>query len=382
MEGKKPMGKIAIVKCVDYEYKRVLELIREILEEIPSARDLKPGRVLVKTNLLKINKPEDGVTTHPFVVEGVVRYLQNKGHTVIVGDSPGGPFNTIMLKAVYEASGIAAMAERTGCELNYNTEVVEVKPQNAKMLHTLKLVKSFTEVDYVVSCAKLKTHTMMTYTGAVKNLFGMIPGVAKADYHLKLNDKTNFADMLIDVCDFVKPIFSVMDGIQTMEGDGPSSGDIRELGLLMAAESAYDLDYAAAEIAGLAEVPTIIQARERNLFIPENIEYTHIRPGELIVMPFRLPGSTHVNFVKGKIPKFVEEFLLDSIRPYPKVKKEMCVGCGVCAKNCPPKVISMIDHKAVIDTEPCIRCFCCHELCPEKAIGIKRHPLHRLVFGK
>lgn len=376
------MGKIAIEKCVDYEYKRVLEILEGMLEEIPAARDLKPGRVLVKTNLLKLNKPEDGVTTHPFVVEGVVRYLQNKGHTVLLGDSPGGPFNIMMLKAIYDASGVAAVAERTGCELNFNTEAIEVKPQNARMLHTLKLVKAFTEVDYVVSCAKLKTHTMMTYTGVVKNLFGMIPGVAKADYHLKLNDKSHFADMLIDVCDYIKPSFSVMDGIQAMEGDGPSSGDIRELGLLFAAENPYELDYAAAEITGLMNVPTIVQASERGLFRPEDIEFTRIRPGQLVVMPFRLPGSTHVNFVKDRIPKFVEDFLLDQIRPYPKVKKDICVGCGVCAKNCPPKVISMVDHKAVIDTDGCIRCFCCHELCPEKAIGIKRHPLHRLVFGK
>jgi uncharacterized protein (DUF362 family)/Pyruvate/2-oxoacid:ferredoxin oxidoreductase delta subunit len=376
------MGKVAIYKCGDYEYNRVLDTVAKVLDDIPSIKLLRPGWVLVKINLLKLNKPEDGVTTHPFVVEGVVRYLQGLGHHVLIGDSPGGPFNPVILKAIYDASGIASVAARTGCELNFRTDSIDVKPQNSKLVHSLKLVKAFTEVDYVISCAKLKTHTMMTYTGAVKNLFGMIPGVTKADYHLKLNDIAHFADMLLDVCDYVRPDFSIIDGIHAMEGDGPSSGDIRELGLLLAGESPYELDHSAAKIAGLSNVPTIIQAEARGLFDQKDIEYTNITPEELTVIPFRLPGSTHVNFVKGRIPKYVENFLLDSIRPYPMVKKDFCVGCGICARNCPPKVISMVDHKPVIDTEHCIRCFCCHELCPEKAIGIKRHPLHRLVFGK
>ncbi|WP_409228968.1 DUF362 domain-containing protein [Gudongella sp. SC589] len=376
------MGQVGIVESKDYIYENVLSDVEGLLSQLNVLKSIEKGSVLVKTNLLKKNRPEDGVTTHPYVVEGVVRFLKAQGHHVIIGDSPGGPFNPIILKSVYEASGIADVAKRTGCTLNYDTSIIQVKPPNARVINNLKLVKAFTEVDYVVSCAKLKTHTMMTYTGAVKNLFGMIPGVTKADYHLKMNDVDNFANMLIDVCDFVDPLFSVIDGIQAMEGDGPSSGDIRELGLLLAGENLFELDYVATGITGLLDSPVNRHAIERGLLVPDRIELFGTNIDGLKVEPFRLPGSTHVNFVSGRIPEFVKDFLLENIRPYPQVQARICVGCGICAANCPPKVISMKNHKAVIDTTDCIRCFCCHELCPEKAIKVKRHPLHRVVFGK
>lgn len=376
------MGKVGIIASRDYNYDRVLRDVENLLSGLHILKDLEKSSVLVKTNLLKKNKPEDGVTTHPYVVEGVVRFLQSRGHDVIIGDSPGGPFNPMILKSIYEASGMADVARRTGCALNYDTSVIEVKPPDSEVINKLKLVKAFTEVDYVVSCAKLKTHTMMTYTGAVKNLFGMIPGVTKADYHLKMNDVDNFANMLIDVCDYVDPLFSVIDGIEAMEGDGPSSGDIRRLGLLLAGENPFELDYVATGIAGLLDSPVNHHALRRGLFEPDGIELFGTDIDSFEVEPFKLPGSTHVNFVSGRIPDFVKDFLLEKIRPYPEVQAELCVGCGVCARNCPPKVISMKSHKAVIDTTHCIRCFCCHELCPEKAIKVKRHPLHRMVFGK
>lgn len=376
------MNKIGIVKCESYDYEKVLEGVYRSLEKLDSIKDMKPGRVLVKTNLLKKNKPEHGVTTHPFIVEGVVRFLQDKGHTVVIGDSPGGPFTEGILRGIYEASGLSEVSKRTGCELNYKTDSIDIFNEKAHFLKSMKIVKAFTEVDYVVSCGKLKTHTMMTYTGAVKNLFGVIPGVIKADYHLNMNGIDHFANMLIDICEYVKPVFSILDGIEAMEGDGPSSGDIRHLGLILTGDNPYALDYIATSIAGIEDVPTIIEATKRGLFDSnrDKIEFFGDDISDIKVDPFKLPKSTHVNFVSGKIPKFVEEFILDNIRPYPMIKYDECIACGICANNCPAKVIDMSSGKPIINTKDCIRCFCCHELCPKKAVGIKRHRLHKMIF--
>ena len=115
----------------------------------------------------------------------------------------------------------------------------------------MQIIKVAEDVDFIVSAAKLKTHAMMTYTGAVKNLFGIIPGITKADYHFKMNDVDNFAAHLVDICEYAKPLFSVIDGVEGMEGDGPSAGEKRHVGIIMASEDPYALDYSALRLIGI-----------------------------------------------------------------------------------------------------------------------------------
>ena len=98
------------------------------------------------------------------------------------------------------------------------------------------------------------------------------------------------------------------------------------------------------------------------------------------IKPFKLPHSTKVNFVGGRVPKFVEGFIMKKLRPIPVINYQDCISCGICANNCPAKVIKMTNNKPVISTSKCIRCFCCHELCPKKAITVKKHPIHKTLF--
>ena len=115
------MNTVNIIKCGNYESENVKKAVYEALNGIDAIRlkITKGSRVLVKTNLVMRKSPEDAVTTHPMVVEAIVRYLQELGCKVIIGDSPGGPYAEWNLKAVYKAAGMFEVAERTGCELNF-----------------------------------------------------------------------------------------------------------------------------------------------------------------------------------------------------------------------------------------------------------------------
>jgi uncharacterized protein (DUF362 family)/Pyruvate/2-oxoacid:ferredoxin oxidoreductase delta subunit len=382
------MNTVNIVRCENYEFENVKKSVYEALQGIDAIRlKIRSGsRVLIKTNLLMRKSPEDAVTTHPMIVEALVRYLQELGCKVVIGDSPGGPFTEWNLKAVYKAAGMFEVAERTGCELNFNTEVLEISNPDAKRLKSMQIIKIAREVDFVVSAAKLKTHGMMTYTGAVKNLFGVIPGLVKADYHLRLNSVDNFADHLVDICEAVKPVFSIIDGIDGMEGDGPSAGEKRHVGLILASESPYALDTVASSIIGIEPmiVPTVRAAKERNLFSGnlDDVQINGVQLGEISISPFKLPGSVNVNFVGGRVPKVVEKFLLNNLRPKPEFNYDLCVSCGDCKRSCPPGIIDMSSGKPVPDLSKCIRCFCCHELCPKKAVDIKKHWLYDRMLKK
>lgn len=381
------MNKVHITKCDAYEEQKVYEAVVACFEACPEVKNklFEGARVLVKTNLLMRKNPEEAVTTHPVVIEAIVRYLQKLGCKPVIGDSPGGPFSERALRSIYKAAGMTEVAERTGCQLNYDTSVVEVHHDKAKLLKTMQIIKIVEDVDFVISAAKLKTHGMMTYTGAVKNLFGVIPGIIKAEYHFKMNNTANFAEHLVDICEYVNPILSIIDGIDGMEGDGPSAGIKRHAGLIMASDNPYALDTVASSIIGIqpAIVPTIVAAKARGIMTDnaKEIQVTGVSLEDIKLEPFLLPSSIHVNFVGGKVPKFVEKFVTSTFRPQPVFDHEKCIGCGDCKRSCPPDVIKMVDGKPVPDLDKCIRCFCCHELCPIKAVDIKKHWLHEKLFG-
>lgn len=381
------MNKVYIEPCKEYDYLEIRKILFGIFEEMDLLKgmDFQGKKILVKPNLLKGNKPEEGVTTHPTVVEAVCVFFKDKGADVIIGDSPGGPFTQGALRSIYRLSGLAEVAERTGCRLNFDTDSVVVENPEAKKLKKMEVMRVAAEADYIVNVAKLKTHCMMTYTGAAKNLFGLIPGLIKADYHLKMKTTENFAEHLVDICEYAKPILNIVDGIIGMEGNGPSSGELRNSGVLVVSDNPYSADLACCQLIHIDSdtVPLLEIAKKRKLrgSHKEDISYMRKSPAEIEIAPFKLPETASVTFVGGRVPKFAEELILNRLRPRPVVKKKECVGCGVCRDVCPAKVIEMKSGLPEIHLEGCIRCFCCHELCPKKAMDVESNRIYDFVMG-
>lgn len=372
--------------CPDYTAD-VEALLREGLEVLGGmSAFVKPGqRVLLKVNLLMKKRPEEAVTTHPSVVEAVVRLVQEAGGIPIIGDSPGGPYTVNALQAIYARSGLQEVAERTGAILNEDVGQATVQHPDGKIVKSLTVTKSVLDADVVIPVSKLKTHGMMTFTGAVKILFGIIPGLLKAEYHLKMSDIKHFANLLVDITTWVKPSLSIMDGIVGMEGDGPSAGKPRNIGALLLSTDPFALDVVATDLIGLKpeKVPTIMAARERGLV--SRLEEVELKGDDRSLWKIQnvlVPKTLAVNFIDMvPLPKSVRRFMLDRIRPRPLFEHEACIGCQDCVNNCPPKALTMNDQqRPIVDLEACIRCFCCQELCPRQAVQIKKPWLGRTIL--
>jgi uncharacterized protein (DUF362 family)/Pyruvate/2-oxoacid:ferredoxin oxidoreductase delta subunit len=374
--------RVSLAKCRSYEPDLVNSAVRECLAPFGSLRTfVKNGdRVLIKVNLLRSVPPARAVTTHPLMVKAVVEEVQAIGAVPIIGDSPGGRNTPASYAALLKKTGMQWVADETGCEVAFfDGETVEYSAEEGRTFRKFTVPRAVLDADLVIGLPKLKTHQLTLMTGAVKLQYGYLPGLTKAEYHLNAGRSIDrFAELLLDLYLTLPPAFYIMDAIIGMEGNGPSHGEPKDIGLIIAAISATALDYVAARIIGFDPmvIPTVKLACARGTG-PCGIDEISIHGGkieELAVNDFEKPGTMFAMRIPACLLDVASRFL--GARPV--IDPETCTLCGTCAAHCPSHAI--IHAKGAIPRiryRMCIRCFCCQELCPAGAVSIWRPRLRR-----
>ncbi|GFP37909.1 hypothetical protein HKBW3S44_01589, partial [Candidatus Hakubella thermalkaliphila] len=241
----------------------------------------------------------------------------------------------------------------------------------------MTVARASRDVDAIITVPKLKTHGFMMLTCGIKILFGLVPGLSKANYHLKMSRKEEFADMLLDLYSYAAPRLTVVDGVVAMEGNGPAHGVPRKLDLILASTDSVALDVVVSEVIGyrLEDVPTNLPAVKRGLTGElQDLEIVGEDLDEVRVSDFVKPITREV--VRG-VPPFLKHLLKDISSAKPVSNESRCTLCRVCVDNCPSQAMRVEKERVLIDYQECIRCYCCHELCPEGAIELRVHPLAR-----
>src|SRR3990172_2744264 len=257
------MSKVVLKRCPDYDIERVYQSIAESIELLGGISSFinKGERVLLKPNLLSAKPIEKAVTTHPAVIEAVIRIVKDAGANPFIGDSPGiGSAGQVAAK-----SGIKEVAERCGVDIVNLSDGVLIENDKGKVFKRFDVSRMAFEADAIINIPKLKTHAMMTMTLGVKNLFGCVPGKRKVSWHFEAgHDKMAFAKMLVELYTLLSPSLTILDGIVGMEGDGPGSGSPREMGIVAASGDAVALDLVVSRMVGLKreELPTTMAALE------------------------------------------------------------------------------------------------------------------------
>jgi len=358
---KKQVEKVSIVKCADYNQALVDKAVEKALKLIDfDFSRFKGKKVLIKPNVVGVfPKKQIICTTNPSLVEAVCKILKKNNCKIFIGDSP-----FTAPEASFKASGIEKIAKKYGKLVIFELDkLVNIKDKNAKVLKKFPISKTLRNADLVINMPKLKTHSLTKFTGAVKNLYGVIPGGLKQRTHLKAKGDKKFSNILVDIYQNIQPELTIMDGIISMQGEGPTSGDPVKTKLIIASKNGIALDIACCKMIGLPpkQVFTTREAIKRKIY--SSFKFELVGMNKLPNFKFDIPGCEEKSKAKKMICQLFRE------RPI-ICDTNKCIKCGLCFRKCPARAIKM-DPYPVIDKKKCIRCFCCIEICPQDALSLK-----------
>jgi uncharacterized protein (DUF362 family)/Pyruvate/2-oxoacid:ferredoxin oxidoreductase delta subunit len=366
----------SLVRCDSYDHAPLREAVTAALEPFGGiAAFVRPGmRVLLKPNLLSAKDPARAITTHPHLVETVAALVRESGGMPLVGDSPGGAIRGI--QRVWDNTLMSEMAARAGLELvNFEASGSEEIEAGGYRFY---IARPVLEADLVINLAKLKTHSLTLMTGAVKNVFGVIPGFRKSEMHKLYPKPAPFAAMLVELYRRVAPALSIVDAVVAMEGNGPSSGEPHHTGLVAAGTDAVAIDAVLAEAIGFrpGQVDTTRIASQTGAGVGdlERIDVAGDAAGTRIE-GFSLPSNLKIRLVPSGLARLIAPLVWLRL----EIDRDRCTGCAMCFNSCPVKTIVPDGDRYRVVHDRCVQCMCCHELCPEKAVEIRLSRLARWI---
>jgi uncharacterized protein (DUF362 family)/NAD-dependent dihydropyrimidine dehydrogenase PreA subunit len=345
-------------------YDTVNQAVDQVFAAFPLR--LEGKRVLIKPNALRSSSAEEGIVTHPAVLRAVVEKVEQEGPAeLVVGDNPG-IFSYGANEACFEKTGLREAA--LGHYRNIGNDSVRVA-FNPEYMASVSISRAVSEADILISLPKFKTHGLTVMTGAIKNSYGFLPGAQKAKLHKAAGSPEAFHKLVVDVFKLRVPDLFIVDAVVGMEGNGPASPDLRDIGRILASDNAVALDAVIARMMGCLpeKLGFLLRAKELGIGPYEEEQIDII--GDFAPIPgFNLPPLGGEAIASNSA---VQEVLESRARLTPRPDPQACTACGYCVDQCAVGALTMVDDLPRVDADTCITCFCCQEMCPEKAMHLE-----------
>ncbi len=256
LENNNDKFKVIILRCPNYDTKNLDYNINRAFSYLGGIESLvnKGEKILLKPNLLVKDPARSGITTHPFVVKAVADIVKAAGGLPAVGDSPA--FGRV--RQVAAACGLLPLLKKD------NIPIVSFRG-NKSFHRKVRITDTVRDFDKIINIPKLKAHSQMLFSGAVKNLFGLVSGKVKAWRHFKARGShEKFSLMVLAISEQVRPCFTIVDAIDIMEKTGPRGGPVRRAGLLFAGINCISIDRVICDVFGInpERVPLLKAARK------------------------------------------------------------------------------------------------------------------------
>ncbi|MGK7917879.1 MAG: DUF362 domain-containing protein [Prochloraceae cyanobacterium] len=282
---------VSLIRADSYEVESLRSQLETLLEPLGSIQAFvsKGDRVLLKPNLLTAGRPGKECITRPEVVYCVAQLVKEAGGKPFFGDSPA--FGSA--RGVARSNGYLPFIEQLNLPIvEFSGKRYQIASNN---FNHLRLSKEAMDADVVINLPKVKSHSQLTMTMGVKNLFGCVPGKMKAWWHMEAGkDANRFAEMLVETARAINPDLTIIDGIIGHQGNGPSGGEPAYLGILGASANVFALDRAIVEILNLdpAIIPTLTaQSRLQLCGQLSEIQFPLQHPADLQVRDWQLPDA-------------------------------------------------------------------------------------------
>jgi uncharacterized protein (DUF362 family) len=272
-------------------------------------------RIMLKPNLVAESPT---MTTKPAVIRTLASLMKGAGKEVLIGEgsAAGTGFNVKgnvqyrtksreildpMQQYVFDRLGYTDLARSLHVPLVnlHSGDLVDVDLADGYVFDRITLHRSLTEVDMLVSVPMMKTHVLATVTLGMKNVIGLYPGTVYYSVRSWLHDHAAAArspGVAYEIVDMVRanPMgLTVIDASQAMEGNGPSAGDLVDMGLIIAGTDPLATDMVGAATMGIApaEVPTVAAAWATGMALTR-LEDIEVRgaPVEVVRRRFKRPN--------------------------------------------------------------------------------------------
>jgi uncharacterized protein (DUF362 family)/NAD-dependent dihydropyrimidine dehydrogenase PreA subunit len=368
------MEKVAVIRCASYDLGELDSAVKSGLNTIKFSLP-ENKKVLIKPNIMSQNRPKQHTITHFALVEVLCSLLRENNCDVLIGDSISFYEEGLTWKA-FQTSMLHMVAQRTGAELIPFEEIPLKKIDvNFKVLKEIYIPEILFDVDMVINVCKLKTHSTMRLSGAIKNIFGCLPGGYKQLIHQWSSNEFELAAVFIKLHQLIKPELSIMDAVISLDGGPTAIGKKVKTNQLLFSKNPAALDYVAARMIGYQpeKLPILIEAQKKNLIS----DYTKVEIlGELKINSFNKLINQKLNRKLNPNSMFVKHTYVDLFVQFNK-----CTECNKCMNHCPVQAIIENSNMILIDNEKCIHCYGCLLICPEKAIRTRKKPINLMIRG-
>jgi len=353
------MIKVSAVKCNSYENIKVRKALEESLKNIDFSFK-KNLKVLIKPNLVYPIEPETAITTNPVIIEELCKILKEYNAEIFIGES-----SMYETKKAFKISGIEKLKKYAKI-INFESEDKQFFKINNQ---DVPLPKILFDVDLIINFPKLKTHCLTLVTLCVKNLYGCVPGKLKEHYHKVFPSAEKISKFFSELHKTIKPELNIIDGIEGLEGDGPTAGGEKiKSNLIITSKNAVAADIIASEIMG---------------FNPYNIftnKFSNIEKKDILVigdakdlkLNFKKPSRISMTI---PVLNFINNLLF---KPKISFNHEKCIKCRRCEKKCPVKAISLSPYPEC-NHKNCIKCLCCIEICKQNAVSLEDNLVKKII---